>query len=133
MDSKIQQLTETYEAALLHLDEKDEEAKKIFDYEDRIYAIAVESATARFNDANVKAENVHLNNMKQYQNQMEQAKQSLDNQEYNNNQQLLHLTKRFEKNIFTVRPRLEESIGGAQKQIDNQIAEKSIQLIEDTK
>lgn len=128
IDRTIQQLTETYEAALLHLDEKDEEAKKIFDYEDRIYAIAVESATARFNDANVKAENVHLNNMKQYQNQMEQAKQSLDNQEYNNNQQLLQLTKRFEKNIFTVRPRLEESIGDAQKQIDNQIAEKSIQL-----
>lgn len=130
IDQNISQLTDNYQTALQHLEDKDAEAQKIFDYEDRIYTIAVESATARFNDANIKGENLHLQNIKLYQNQTEQAKQDRDLGEHNNNQQLIQLTKQFEKNIFTVRPRLEESIGDAQKEIDNQIAEKMRQLDE---
>jgi len=128
IDAQIKELTEYYQTSLAHLEEKDSEAQKIFDYEDRIYTIAVESATARFNDANVKAENVHFNNVKLYQNETEQAKQDRDTREHNHNQELINLTKKFEKNIFTVRPRLEESIGDAQKEIDQQIAEKLRQL-----
>ncbi|QMS85851.1 hypothetical protein [Candidatus Xianfuyuplasma coldseepsis] len=128
IDNEIKQLQATYEEALQQLEVKDAEAKKIFDYEDRIHTIAVESATARYNDATVKTNNVHLNNMKQYQNSVEQATQVKDRNEHKYNQELLDLTNQFEKNIFTTRPRLEESIGDAQKQIDQQIAEKTEQL-----
>jgi hypothetical protein len=128
IDNKNTALEETYNNTLEKLEEKDAEAKKIFDYEDRIYNIAVESATARFNDANVRTNNIHLNNAKNYRNQIEKAKKDKENNLKAYNKELLDLTKRFEKNIFTVRPRLEESIGDAQKAIDKEIAEKERHL-----
>lgn len=127
IDEQITTLAREFEQQDARLDAKDAEAKKIFDYEDRIHNIAVESATSRFNDANIKAENVHLNNLKQYQRDLEQAKLDRDRRKDDYAQELKARTKDFEKNIFTVRPRLEESIGDAQKQIESQIAEKSEQ------
>lgn len=120
----------TYNEALEKLIQKDEEAKKIFDYEDRIYNIAVESATSRFNDANIKTENIHINNIQNGRIQLENIKKQKDTYMSEINKNLLNLTKEFEKNIFTVRPRLEESIGDAQKAIDKEIAEKEQRLID---
>ncbi len=130
IDQDMKLLEENYSNTLIKLQEKDLEAKKIFDYEDRIYNIAVESATARFNDANVKTNNRHLNNAKQYRNLIEKAKKDKERNLNDFNKELLALTKKFEKNIFTVRPRLEESIGDAQKAIDKEIAEKEQKLNE---
>jgi hypothetical protein len=128
IDREIDELTDNYNIELKRLDQKDLEAKKIFDYEDRIHAIAVEAATARFNDANIKIENIHLNNVKQAESNIEQAKVQKEKQEHTFNEKLLELTRSFEKNIFSVRPRLEESIGDAQKEIERQIREKKTQL-----
>jgi|GEM_PF-1677784 len=128
IDKSVSSLQELYNSTLKKLDEKDQEAKKIFDYEDRIYNIAVESATSRFNDANLRANNFHLNNVKQYRQEIENAKRNSERNQSEYNKDLLNLTKKFEKNIFTVRPRLEESIGDAQKAIDKAIKEKEQQL-----
>jgi hypothetical protein len=130
IDQGLESLLETYNETLEKLNNKDSEAKKIFDYEDRIYNIAVESATARYNDALVKAQNLHLNNVKQYQNQIKNATKEKEQNLTNYNKDLLSLTRKFEKNIFTVRPRLEESIGDAQKAIDREIKEKE-QILSD--
>ena len=128
IDHDSQLLEQNYQLTLTKLNEKDQEAKKIFDYEDRIHNIAVESATARFNDANQKASNIHMNSVKQYRNEIEKAKHQKEQNILQFNRDLLALTKSFEKNIFTVRPRLEESIGDAQKAIDIEIKDKKQQL-----
>jgi hypothetical protein len=117
-----------YKQASQKLDDKEDEATKIFDYENRIFTIASESAASRYDDSLLTAKQVHLNNLKQYKALREQAKQQKDAKEHQLNQALFTKTKVFEKNIFTVRPRLEESIGDAQKEIENQIAEKMEQL-----
>lgn len=128
IDEQQSRLEEEYTAATQKLNDKEDEAKKIFDYEDRIFMIASDSASSRYDDALLTAKQVHLNNIKQYKAMREQAKQQKDATEHQLNQALFEETKAFEKNIFTVRPRLEESIGDAQKEIDNQIAEKMEQL-----
>ena len=130
IDRKLEDLTFNYNNTLQKLDDKDREAKKIFDYEDRIYNIAVESATSRYNDANVKSKNQHLNNIQAHRNNIDKANRDKENNLNKFNQELLDLTKSFEKNIFTVRPRLEESIGDAQKAIDKEINEKQLKLSE---
>jgi hypothetical protein len=127
---KLHRLNANYNYTLEKLDIKDAEAKKIFDYEDRIYNIAVESATSRFNDANVKTDNRHLNKAKQYRDLSDTAVKNKDKNIGNFNKELLNLTNNFEKNIFTVRPRLEESIGDAQKAIDKETKEKELKLQE---
>jgi hypothetical protein len=128
--SSLESLAFNYEQTLTKVDNKDIEAKKIFDYEDRIYNIAVESATSRFNDANTKTDNRHLNNVKQNRNNIEKAKKDKEQNIDTLNKDLLNLTNKFEKNIFTVRPRLEESIGDAQKAIDKETQEKELKLNE---
>ena len=128
--TSLETLAFNYNQTLAKVDEKDTEAKKIFDYEDRIYNIAVESATSRFNDANIKTNNRHLNNVKLNRNNIEKAKKDKDLNINTLNKDLLNLTNKFEKNIFTVRPRLEESIGDAQKAIDKETQEKELKLNE---
>lgn len=128
--SKLRILRQNYDNTLLKLDEKDQEAKKIFDYEERIYNIAVESATSRFNDASTKIENRYFNQMKNYEAQRESTLKEKERNINTYNKTLIDLTNTFEKNIFTVRPRLEESIGDAQKAIDMEIKEKELKLAE---
>ena len=128
--NELRILRENYENTLTKLESKDQEAKKIFDYEDRIYNIAVESATSRFNDSNNKTENRYLNQVKQYRDQVEKATKDKEKNIKGFNKELLNLTNSFEKNIFTVRPRLEESIGDAQKAIDKETKEKELKLSE---
>ncbi len=128
IDQELKQLLDIFNQALNKLKDKDLEAKKIFDYEDRIYNIAVESATSRYNDSLIKAKNLHLNNVKQYNNKITKTTKEKDQKLKTFSKDLLKLTKQFEKNIFTVRPRLEESIGDAQKAIDHEIKEKEEHL-----
>ena len=128
LDHEQAVLAEEFKDVETSLHTKEQESKKIFDYEDRIYNIAIESATARYNDALTKSANVHLNNVQQYKTMRQDAAKSLEQTEQQSNDDLLLQTKQFEQNIFTVRPRLEESIGDAQKEIDNRIAEKNEQL-----
>lgn len=120
----LHSLTTDYNKTLVKVDTKDTEAKKIFDYEERIYNIAVESATSRFNDATIKTDNRYLNSVKLSRNNIEQATKDKDISINALGKDLLNLTHKFEKNIFTVRPRLEESIGDAQKAIDKETQEK---------
>lgn len=128
--NKLRDLRANFDNTLTKLEEKDQEAKKIFDYEDRIHNIAVESATSRFNDSNNKINNRYLNSMKQYQNQKDVTLKEKEKNVKQFNKDLLNLTNSFEKNIFTVRPRLEESIGDAQKAIDKELKEKELKLSE---
>ena len=128
--NKLRNLRENYDSTLLKLDEKDQEAKKIFDYEDRIHNIAVESATSRYNDSITKIENRYLHKINQYRERKDTTSKNKDKNIKQFNKDLLNLTNSFEKNIFTVRPRLEESIGDAQKAIDKELKEKELKLSE---
>lgn len=125
IDEEIKLFIEKYEHTLARIDMKDTEAKKIFDYEDRIYNIAVGNATSRYNEANSKAKSIHDENLKTYRKHTVQAEKTVESNNKNYNKKLLALTKQFERNIFTTRPRLEESIGDAQKEIDQEMAEKN--------
>ncbi len=124
IDSKKTELTSVYTATLAKLKEKDDEAQKIYNYENRIFDIALETATSRYNDSNVKTENANFLNISK-------NNQNIDNITKNSeiylrelNVELIELTKQFEKKIFITRPRLEESIGDAQKAIEKEIVSK---------
>ena len=128
LDNRKIELEKLYQTTLIQLQEKDEEAKKIYDYEKRIYNIALETATSRFNDSNVKTENANFLNISANNQKIEKLKK--DSEKYLRilNQDLLDLTRKFEKKIFTTRPRLEESIGDAQKAIETEIVAKEKRL-----
>jgi len=128
LDAKKLKMTTGYEDALLKLQGKDEEAKKIYDYENKIYEIALETATSRFNDANLKTENANQMNINENNQNIEKIKQDTKKYFMELNKDLLNLTNQFEKNIFTTRPRLEESIGDAQKAIEKEVAIKEKRL-----
>ncbi len=127
-DNRKSELEKLYNETLIKLHEKDDEAKKIYEYEQRIYNIALETVTSRYNDANVKTENANFLSINANNQQVEKVNK--DSEKYLRvlNQELLDLTKKFEKNIFTTRPRLEESIGDAQKAIEIEITAKEERL-----
>ena len=128
LDSRKTELDKLYNETLILLQDKDEEAKKIYEYEKRIYNIALETATSRFNDANVKTENANFLCVSSNTQEIETIKKDSDKFIRDLNYELLELTKKFEKNIFTTRPRLEESIGDAQKAIETEIIAKQKRL-----
>lgn len=118
-------LEEDYYSRLKILEHKDEETDRIFEYENRIYNIALENAESRYQD---QVEKLEI----KFQNDLQEIKDEItfiNNQAQKN---IEHIAKELqtsinehEKNIFTVRPRFEESIGDAQKAIDD---EKEIKL-----
>ena len=128
LDGRKNDLKQLYHKTLDRLHDKDDEAKKIYSYEKRIYNIALETATSRFNDSNIKTENANLLNVSVNNKSIGKIKK--DSEKYLRvlNQELLGRTKKFEKNIFTTRPRLEESIGDAQKAIETEITSKQKRL-----
>jgi len=128
LDNRKTELEKLYQTTLIQLQEKDEEAKKIYDYEKRIYNIALETATSRFNDSNIKTENANFLNISANNQKIEKLKKDAEKYLRILNQDLLDLTRKFEKNIFTTRPRLEESIGDAQKAIETEIIAKKKRL-----
>jgi hypothetical protein len=130
IDARKADLDALYNETTIKLKEKNSEAKKIFDYEDRIHSIAVETANSRFNDSMNKTENANLLNIKQNKKEVDKVEKDAENFLKEINNDLLELTSKFEKNIFTTRPRLEESIGDAQKEIDKEIKVKERRLRE---
>lgn len=128
LDSKKAKMTTVYENALLKLQGKDEEAEKIYDYEKKIHDIALETATSRFNDANLKTENTYQMNINKNNQNIEKIEKDTKKYFMDLNKDLLNLTNQFEKNIFTTRPRLEESIGDAQKAIEKEVEIKETRL-----
>ncbi len=115
--SKLQ-LEQDYYDRLKDLDEKDEESQKIFEYEERIYNIALENAESRYNDTVQKAEIAHQKQLSENKENIEIIIKQTERNEERINKNLVDSTNEFEKNIFTVRPKYEESIGDAQKAID---------------
>ena len=128
IDARKSELDKLFNESLVQLNEKDAEAKKIYEYEERIYSIALETATSRYNDANVKTENANFLSINDHKQNIETIKKDSEIYFRELNQDLLELTKKFEKNIFTTRPRLEESIGDAQKAIEIEITAKQKRL-----
>ena len=130
IDGRKNDLDNIYKETTIRLGEKNSEAKKIFDYEERIYNIAIETANSRYNDSLNKTENGHLLNIKENNKDIDSVNKDAENFLKQINKDLLELTSKFEKNIFTTRPRLEESIGDAQKAIDKESKVKEKRLIE---
>ncbi len=117
-------LENDYEHKLKLLDEKDLEAQKIVEYEERIYNIAIETAESRYNEAVIK---VRKTNELLEQDVAKDKIILLSNAEKNIeriNKELVDATNEFEKNIFTTRPRFEESIGDARKAIEDEQTSK---------
>ncbi len=134
LDKRKTVLEEDYNKTLLKLKEKDDEAKKIYEYENRIYTIALETAESRFNDANVKAENATFLNISTNNQKIEKLKKDAEKQIRVLTHELEAKIKTFEKKIFTTRPRLEESIGDARKAIEIELVakEKRLKLLNET-
>ena len=128
IDTKILELDELNTITLKKLQAKDDEADKILDYEQKIYNIAIETAETRLNERNLKAETVFLDQLKLIEKKKTEVYENHDKMIFAINEELVNLTKEFEKNIFTVRPRLEESIGDAQKIIENEMKTKKERL-----
>lgn len=119
------QLEQSYLEQLAQLDEKDEEAKKIYEYEERIYNIALETAESRYNDAVLKSQQNHESLLTDGDDNNRILLKNADKNVERIKVDLINSTNEFEKNIFTTRPRFEESIGDAQRAIDE---EKAIKL-----
>ncbi len=134
LDKRKADLEEDYKTTLIKLKEKDDEAKKIYEYENRIYTIALETAESRFNDANVKAENATFLNISANNQKIEKLKKDAEKHIQTLTRNLEAEIKTFEKKIFTTRPRLEESIGDAQKAIEIEIVakEKRLKVLNET-
>jgi len=130
IDARKVDLENLYNETTTKLNEKDSEARKIFDYEERIHNIAKETANSRYNDSMNKTENAHLLNIKENNKERDNIDKGAENFLKQINKELLELTSKFEKNIFTTRPRLEESIGDAQKAIDKESKAKEKRLKE---
>ncbi len=128
LDIRKSDLEKVYKTTLEQLHKKDQEAKKIYAYEEKIYNIALETANSRFNDANVKSENVNFSNINENNKKIKTLKSDSENYLKLLNQRLLDKTKHFENNIYTIHPKSEESIGIAQKAIEEEILIKTKRL-----
>ena len=117
--SKLELETDYYDR-LKALDAKDDESQKIFEYEERIYNIALENAESRYNDTVQKADIAHQKKLVENKENVEIIKKQTERNEERIHKELVDSTNEFEKNIFTVRPKYEESIGDAQKAIDEE-------------
>jgi hypothetical protein len=118
--SRKMKLESDYVELINQLEEKDLDAKKIFDYEERIYNIALEYAESRYNDTVTKTEQTHKIKVDDIVRDTQIINNTYEKNIERINKELVKATNEFEKNIFTVRPRLEESIGDAQKAIDEE-------------
>lgn len=130
IDARKRDLEDLYNQTIAKLAEKDAEAEKIFDYEERIKNIGIETANSHYKDAMVKTENKYLLNIENNNKARNNIDKEADNYLQLINKELLDLTSKFEKNIFTTRPKLEESIGDAHKEINLESKEKEKRLKE---
>jgi hypothetical protein len=128
IDINITHLKEQYEITLQKLEDREIEAKKIFDYEDKIYKMALESAKSHYNDSLVKANNIHLKSINHLRTMIGSIQKNHEKKITELQDSLKDKTKTFENNIYSVRPKLEESIIQAQKEIDKKLSDKSQRL-----
>lgn len=118
-ENKIK-LEEDYFARLKALDDKDEESLKIFEYEQRIYNIALENAETRYNDIITKSNITIERKSKENKEASDLIKDIFTRNQDRIHKELLDATNEFEKNIFTTRPKYEESITDAQRAIEEE-------------
>lgn len=128
IDVRKKDLDDLYNKTIEKLSEKDLEAAKIFDYEERIYNIGLETASSHHNDSSTKTENKFLLNIENNNKARNNIDKNADSYLQLINKELLNQTTQFEKNIYTTRPKLEESIGDAQKEINLESKEKEKRL-----
>ena len=130
IEAKKRDLEIQYRESQNKLALKDSETEKILDYERRIYNLALETAEARFNDANQKTETAFVSQHANLEKRIAEINEKHERMVADINKELVTLTKEFENNIFTVRPRLDESIGDAQNIIDSESTDKRHRLEE---
>jgi uncharacterized protein (UPF0262 family) len=111
-------LDEKYKQEEQQLITKEQEAEKIYEYEGRIYQIACETAESRYNETIEKANKANDLMKQDFTSSITTIKEIAKRNIERINKELIDKTNEFEKNIYTVRPRFEESIGDAQKAID---------------
>jgi hypothetical protein len=124
IDNEITALKTPYEEKMRNINEQTEETKRIFAYEERIFEIAKNSAESRYQDALIQAKTVFQNNKKQYESKRLEIKRRYENKQKQIHDEFLEINRQHEQNIFTIRPRIEESMGDAKKEIEQQIQEK---------
>jgi predicted transglutaminase-like cysteine proteinase len=119
IDSEIDSLKLQFESSIKLLEEKDEEAEKVYDYEGRIYQLALDTNESKYNETvqkAMKATNILRGNSNDsVQTVNEIAERNIERI----NKELLKETTQYENSLYTVRPRYEESIGNAQRAIDD--------------
>jgi len=119
IDQEIEALRQQYESSIKLFDEKDKETEKIYDYEGRIYQLALDTAESKYRETVNKAKKatnvLRGNSSDSVQTVNEIAERNIERI----NKELIKETTEFENNLYTVRPRYEESIGDAQRAIDD--------------
>ena len=130
IDAKKIDLDNIYNETVTNLNNKDLEANNIFDYEGKIHSIADNTANYRYNDSLNKTKHAHLLKIKDNNKNRNIIVKDAENHIKQIDKELVDITSKFEKTIFTTRPRLEESIRGAQKSIDKEIRIKENRLKE---
>jgi len=119
IDSEIEALRQQYESSIKMFEEKDKETEKIYDYEGRIYQLALDTAESKYRETVNKAKKATTilrgNSSDSVQTINEIAERNIERI----NKELLEETTKYENNLYTVRPRYEESIGDAQRAIED--------------
>ncbi len=130
LDEEIEALSKPYKDTMQNIVEQIEETKRIFTYEERIFTISKNSAESRYKDALIKANTVFQNNQKQYEYKRKEIEKKYQEKLQRLKDKLLEISRQHEQNIFTIRPRMEESMGDAKKEIEKQIKMKKERYIE---
>lgn len=130
IDSRKKDLELQYRESLNELSIKDSEIEKILEYEKRIFDLAQETLEARQKDSNQKTQKAADYQRQSIDKGKAEVLEKHEKTLLEINKELIELTKEYENNIFTVRPRLEESIGDAEKVIDSEMKEKTARLEE---
>lgn len=128
IEFQINDLNAQMKESLEKLKVKENDSKKLLDYELKIYNIAYETSESRFNDKTLTTESSYLNLLKSVEKKKSNAYAAHEKSLFETNKVVRDLTRNYEHNIFAVKPKLEESIGDAQKVIDYELSEKQKRL-----
>lgn len=128
LEHQVSDLNAQFEGSLGKLKQKENDSQKILDYEKQIYDIAAETAETKYNDIAQSSETSYLNLLQSLEKKKSSNYAEHEKRLYPTNKAVQDLTKNYEQNIFAVKPKLEESIGDAQKVIDYELSEKQKRL-----
>ncbi|PAT01256.1 hypothetical protein CI105_07860 [Candidatus Izimaplasma bacterium ZiA1] len=129
-DDQKTDLANKYTAKQNKLQLNKDETNKIFDYEERIYTIAIETNKSKYEDQLVKTANVHQTNIQKNNQLIEEHKSTFKRLKKEYKEDLRVKTTYYENNIFTVRPRIEEAIGDKLLDLENDIRIRKQRLID---